>query len=373
MNSKPSFPTGAVLALAALLAGCGKHAEVPKQAPPSVTVCCPVQEPVTEYVELTGTVAPSRSVDLVARVAGYLQSVNFEDGTLVDAGRLLFLIEPETYEQQLALAQAALLRAQSEYDRQVGLSQENATSVANVEKWLSERDQAKAQVELAKLNLSYTRVTAPFNGRIGRRLVDPGNLVGPTVNTKLATLDQLVPIYIYFNLNERDALRIWEAVRQRGRDRKLGSGETVVLVGLQNEDGYPHSGVLDFVDSGVNTSSGTVPMRAVLKNEDKALFPGLFARLRIPLGPPGPTLVVPNSAISNDQEGDYVLVVEAGDVVARRTVVKGPMTRNGCSIRNGLTAEDRVITVGRMKAKPGAKVTPVSVTVGEPGPVTLSR
>ena len=118
-------------------------------------------------------------MDLVARVSGYLRSVDFQDGTLVEAGQLLFVIEPEPYEQQLPLAKAAHLRAQSEYDRQEELIKQNATSAANVEKWLSERDQAAAQVELAKINLGYTRVTAPFSGRIGRRLVDPGNLVGP--------------------------------------------------------------------------------------------------------------------------------------------------------------------------------------------------
>ena len=372
MKLKPPFPVGVVLAVAALLTSCGKHIETPKQAPPSVTVSHPSQEPVADSVELTGTVSPSKSVDLVARVAGYLQSVNFEDGTLVEAGKLLFVIEPETYEQQLALAKAALLRAQSEYDRQVGLSQENATSAANVEKWLSERDQAKAQVELAKLNLGYTHVTAPFSGRIGRRLVDPGNLVGPSANTKLATLEQLAPIYVYFNLNERDALRIWEAIRQRGLPRP-GTGKAVVQVGLQNEDGYPHSGTLEFVDTGMNTASGTIALRAVLKNEDKAFFPGLFARVRIPLGEPQPMLVVPNRAISNDQEGDYVLVVEAGEVVARRAVIKGPLTKNGCAIQSGLTAEDRVIVVGLMKAKPGAKVTPVSATDGEPTAANPSR
>jgi RND family efflux transporter MFP subunit len=372
MNLKPFSPLGAVLALATLLAGCGKHVEAPNLAPPSVTVSRPTQEPVADSIELTGTASSSRSADLVARVSGYLQSVNFEDGTLVEAGQLLFVIEPENYEQQLALAKAALLRAQSEYDRQVGLSRENATSTANVEKWLSERDQAKAQVDLATLNLSYTRVTAPFGGRIGRRLVDPGNLVGPTVNTKLATLDQLTPIYVYFNLNERDALHIWEVLRQRDLGQP-GKSKVVVLVGRQNEDGYPFSGTLEFVDTGVNTASGTIAMRAVLKNQDKAFFPGLFARVRIPLEEPRPMLIVPNRAIANDQEGDYVLVVEAGDVVARRTVVKGPATRNGYAIRSGLTAEDRVIVTGLMKAKPGAKVTPVSATAVEPAPAGPSR
>ncbi len=349
-----------VAVVVVLLPGCGGSRESARQGPPSVTVILPAQEAVSDYLELTGTVVPSRSVELVARVGGYLESVSFEDGSIVEEGQLLFVIEPEPYKQQLALAEAALLRARSEYERQQGLIKENATSTANVEKWLSERDQAAAQVELAKLNLGYTRVNAPFSGRIGRRLVDPGNLVGPSVNTKLGTVDQLVPIYVYFNLNERDALRLWASIREQHLDRREAMTRKLVEVGVQNEDGYPHSGTLDFVGTGVSTSSGMVPMRAVLKNEDRVLFPGVFARVRIAVGEARPMLVVPNSAIGNDQEGDYVLVADANDFVARRTVVKGPLTGKGCAIQSGLTAEDRVIAVGLTRAKPGAKVTPVS-------------
>jgi membrane fusion protein, multidrug efflux system len=362
MILKQPYLVGTVLTAAALLAGCGKQAGISKPAPPSVTVTCPVQEHVTDYIKLTGTVSPSRSVDLVARVTGYLQSVPFADGSFVEAGDVLFLIEPDTYKQDLKAAEATLRRAQTEFDRQEILRQKNATSTANVEKWLSDLESAKAQVELAKINLEYTRVTAPFSGRIGRRLVDPGNLVSPSVNTKLATLDQLVPIYVYFNLNERDALRLWANVREQHLDRRAAMSKKVVEIGVHNEDGYPHSGTLDFVDTGVSTSSGAVPMRAVLKNEDKVLFPGLFARVRIAVGEPQPMLVVPNSAIGNDQEGDYVLVAGANDLVVRRTVVKGPLTKSGCAIRSGLTPEDRVIVVGLMRAKAGAKVAPVSAT-----------
>ncbi len=358
MKFKSPLLLGSALALVVLMTGCGKSRDATKQAPPSVTVSHPSQEPVSDYLDLTGTVAPSRSVDLVARVTGYLESVSFQDGAMVKEGQLLFVIEPEPYKQQLALAQAASDRAQSEYDRQSGLIKSNATSVANVEKWLSEKEQAAAQVELAKLNLGYTRVSAPFSGRIGRRLVDAGNLVGPGANTKLATLDQVEPIYVYFNLNERDALQAAATMRQRGLDP--GSGKAPVLVGLQNQEGYPQQGTLDFVDIGVSTSSGTVQLRATFNNKDRALIPGAFARVRIPLGEPTPMLVVPGSAIGNDQEGDYVLVADANNVVARRTVVKGPLMKNRCAIRNGLTAGDRVIVNGLMNAKAGAKVMPVS-------------
>lgn len=342
----------------ASVSGCSKHAESPQQPPPEVTVSRPAQEQVADAIELTGTVAPFQSVDLVARVSGYLRSVDFQDGSIVEAGKPLFLIEPEPYEQQMALAKAARLRAQAEFDRQSGLILSNATSVANVEKWLSERDQARAQEELARINLGYTRVTAPFTGRIGRHLVDPGNLVGPSVNSRLATIEQLSPIFVYFNLNERDALRLWEAMRQR--DIKPGSSKALVEVGLQSEQGYPHRGTLDFVNTGVSTSSGTVQLRAVLTNEDRALFPGLFARVRIPLGDAQPMLVVPNAATGNDQGGDFVLVVGANEIVARRSIIKGPLTKTGCAIRSGIAAEDRVIVAGILRAKPGAKVTPVS-------------
>jgi RND family efflux transporter MFP subunit len=361
------------MALAALLAGCGKSPDSVKHDPPSVTVSHPTQEAVTEYLELTGTVTPSRSVDLVARVTGYLESVKFEDGAFVKEGQLLFVIEPEPYRQQLALAEAALVRAKSEYERQVSLIASNATSRANVEKWLSERDQAAAQVELAKLNLGYSSVSAPFSGRMGRRLVDPGNLVGPSVNTKLATLERLEPLYVYFNLNERDALRIVAIMRQRGLDPNGAAGKARVFVGLQSQQGYPQEGTLDFLDTGFGSSSGTIQMRGVFDNKDRTLIAGAFARVRIPMGEPQPMLVVPASAIGNDQEGDYVLVAEAGDIVARRGVVKGPLTATGCALRNGLTAGDRVLVNGMTRAKPGDKVTPMTAAASQSAPAGSSR
>ena len=356
-----TLPFACLLAVAAFLAGCGRHVTQP--AGPPVTVSRPRAERVAAYLDLSGTVAASQTVDLVARVPGYLQSVDFVDGTYVEAGQLLFVIEPAPYEEQLKLAEAALLQAQSEYDRQQELVKQNATSVANVEKWQSQRDQAAAQVALAKINLGYTRVTAPFSGRMGRHLVDPGNMVGATGETKLATLDQIIPIYVYFNLNERDVLAFRAAMRERGLAPTTGIGTAPVLVGLQNEDGFPHRGTLDFADRGVSTSSGTLQLRAVLTNEDKVLFPGLFARVRLPLGEPQPMLVVPNRVVGNDQEGDYVLVVGPGDIVARRSVVKGPLTGDNCAIRSGLQPDDRVIVNGLVNARPGDKVTLQTETV----------
>jgi RND family efflux transporter MFP subunit len=359
MKIKPLLKLGCLLVAAILLPGCRGSEETPKQPPP-VTVSHPRPESVTAYLDLTGTVSASLSVNLVARVPGYLQSVKFVDGAFVKKGQLLFVIEPKPYEEQLKLNEAILLQAKSEYDRQLELVRQNATSVASVEKWRSQRDQAEAQVALARINLGYTHVTAPFDGLMGRHLVDPGNMVGATGDTKLGTLEQISPIYVYFNINERDALRIRAALGAQGRKARKEVGQAPVFVGLQNEDGYPHQGTLDFINPGVATSSGTIQMRAVLTNRERALFPGLFARVHIPLGEPKPMLVVPNLAIGNDQEGDYVLVVGPANVVARRSVVKGPLVGSDCAIESGLTVEDRVVVKGILNARPGDKVTPES-------------
>ena len=365
MNARVNFLM--LACLAALTAGCGPRGAAGPPLP-VVTVAHPVVLPVTEYLDLTGTVGASRSVDLVARISGYLEAVKFADGAYVDAGQLLFVIEPEPYRQQLASTQAALLQAQSEFDRQQELIKQDATATANVEKWRSTRDQAQAQVELAKINLGYTRVSAPFSGRIGRRQVDPGNLVGAGGATKLATLEQLRPIYVNFSVNERTALYLRAMLRQQGRVPKSAVGQAAVLVALSDEQDYPHVGVLDFTDNEISSSTGTIAMRAIFKNDDRALFPGLFARVRIPLGAPQPMLVIPNSAIGSDQQGDYVFVIDAHAVVARRSIVKGPVSREGCAVRTGLAATDRVVVNGILNARPGEQVAPQegAPAAGEP-------
>ncbi len=206
-----------VLVGAALLGACGKKNQYQPPPAPSVTVSKPLLLPVTDYLQATGSVAAFQTVDLVARVEGYLRSVNFTDGSLVKAGQLLFLIEPEPYQAKLAAQQAQLLNAQTEYDRQLRMIKENATAQASVDKWRSQRDQAQAAVTLASINLGYTRITAPFAGRIGRHLVDPGNLVGSVGGpTKLATIEQIDPALAYFSINERDVLRVRAAALAHG-------------------------------------------------------------------------------------------------------------------------------------------------------------
>jgi RND family efflux transporter MFP subunit len=349
------------LALAAAAAGCRRH-DAPAEVAPAVTVSHPIEEPVIEYTELTGTVAASRTVSLMARVAGFLESVNFKDGDVVQEGQVLFVIEQGPYAEQVKLNEAALVRAQAELDRQETMMKENATAQTTVENWVSQRDQAKAQLELAKINLGYTKVVAPFTGRIGARQVDPGNVVGTSGPTLLATIEQLQPIYVSFNLNERDALHLRDLMKQNNIELGSRVGKEPVEVGLQNEKGYPHVGVLDFADSSLSTSTGTIALRGIFKNEDTTLFPGLFARVRLPMGGSRPMLVIPGSAIGSDQQGDYVYVVGPDDVVARRGIVRGPITERGFAIRSGLEKGDRLIVNGILNARAGEKVAPTEAT-----------
>jgi RND family efflux transporter MFP subunit len=346
-----------LLVLAATLVACSKSNQYHPPPPPTVVVSAPLSMPVTDYLQATGTVAASKTVDLVARVEGYLRSIDFPDGSLVKQGQLLFVIEPEPYEAKLASQQAQLLNAQSEYDRQLRMIKENATSQANVDKWLSQRDQARAAVTLAAINLGYTHVKAPFSGRIGRHLVDIGNLVGSAGSTKLATLDQVVPAFVYFSVNERDVLRIRSAAMAAGKPIKATAPRVPVYLGLQTEEGYPHEGTLDFASTGVDTGSGTLQLRAEVPNVEVLFLPGLFARVRVPLGAPRTMLVVPDRVVSNDQVGSYVLTVNAEHRVVQQRIETGPLTNGMRAVTSGLEPGSSVVIDGLQSAVPGNVVT----------------
>ena len=343
--------------LAALLGACGKRNAYQPPPPPTVTVSRPVLMSVTDYLQQTGSVSAFKTVDLVARVEGYLRSVNFKDGSIVKQGQLLFVIEPEPYEAKLASYQAQLLDAQAEYDRQLRMMKQNATSQANVDKWLSQRDQAAAAVTLAKINLGYTRVTAPFNGRIDRHLVDPGNLVGTAgAATKLATLEQIDPAYVYFSINERDLLRVRATAQVQGRNIRE-TPRVPVQVALQTEEGYPREGTLDFASTGLDTGSGTLQLRAIVPNADRILLPGLFARVRIALSAPVPRLMVPDRVVSSDQVGGYLLTVGPDHRVKQQRIETGPLENGFRAVLAGLDANSEVVIDGLQNAIPGNLVT----------------
>jgi RND family efflux transporter MFP subunit len=355
-------PLGFAVLVAAVitpLCGCGRSNHYQPPPAPAVTVAKPLSLPVTDYLEATGSVAASKTVDLVARVEGYLRSVDFKDGSLVKAGELLFVIEPEPYQAKLASQQAQLANAQSEYERQLRMIKENATSQANVEKWRSQRDQAAAAVTLARINLGYTRITAPFAGRIDRHLVDPGNLVGSAgTATKLATLEQIDPAFVYFSVNERDVLRVRAAARAAGHPINAEVPAIPVALGLQTEQGYPHEGVLDFAGTGLDTGSGTLQLRAVVPNAQRIFLPGLFARLRIPLGAPAAHLMVPDRVVSSDQVGSYVLIVGPDHRVVQQRIEIGAREAGLRAVLSGLSPESEVVVDGLQNAIPGNLVTP---------------
>jgi RND family efflux transporter MFP subunit len=340
---------------------------------PAVVVQKPITTNMAEYITQTGNTVAYNSVDLVARVAGYLESITFTDGTLIKKGQPLFVIEPKPYMEQLLEAQAtvkaqqaAYAYAKSEHARQQRMFKENATSQNNVESWLAKSQQSEADVAkavanaaVAEITYSYTHIQAPFDGRIGRHLVDPGNLVGNGVATNLATIEQIDPIYVYFNLNELDLIKLRAAARAQGVDAKQIK-QIPVYVSMQNETGYKHEGKLDFINTGLNASTGTMEFRALLSNKDHTLVPGLFVQVRVAITKLGPQLTVPDTAILYDQIGPYLLVMDHTNTVVLKRVEIGSVEQGMRAILQGLDAQDNVIVSGLQNATPGHQVAPKS-------------
>ena len=358
-----------VLGMAVALAACGDNNQYAAPPPPKVTVATPVERPISHYFDATGNTAAVNSVDLVARVQGFVQAISYTDGALVKKDTSLFTIEPEPYKLKVDAAkasvlsaQAALTQAQAEYQRQADLVGKQVSTQANYDKALAQRDSAQgdlqsaqANEQQAEINLGYTNVTAPFDGVVSARQVSIGQLVGAsTPSTVLATIVQLNPIWVNFNASERDVQQVRAILASRGETTAALIGFPVE-VGLQNEDGYPHQGKLDYVAPTVDPSTGTLAARAILENADRSLLPGYFVRVRI-ASRPRPMLLVPNVALGSDQGGAYVLVVNQQNVVEQRQVEAGQVVEDLRVIESGLGKDDRVVVGGIMRAIPGQKV-----------------
>ncbi|MGZ9082124.1 MAG: efflux RND transporter periplasmic adaptor subunit, partial [Rhodoplanes sp.] len=316
-------------------------------------------------------------------VQGYLASLHFPDGADVKQGDLLFTIQPEQYQAELqqALAdvqaqQAALDHAETELKRYSRLFEQKAAAATDVDNWRYQRDSARAalmnaqaKVDLAKLNLSYTRVTAPISGRMGRRLVDLGNLVGAGAEeTTLAEINQIDPIYAYFTVNERDLLRVRKLQQESGAG-DYRSRPIPAYAGLANEEGYTHEGRIDFAAITVDPATGTLLLRAIFPNEDHRILPGLFVRIRVPVGREANAILVPQVALGFDQLGRYVLVVNDKNVVERRQVTVGSEENGMIVIDSGLKPDERVIVNGLQRAIPGREVSPEVQQAETPAPV----
>ena len=363
-----ALATCALAIVSILLAGCKEKPPQPPP-PPKVTVAQPSKRVVTDYLELTGNSQAIYTVQLVARVAGYLEKVFFRDGQMVKKGEPLFLIQQNTYEDNLRQAEATISQsgAQLEYAkvqfvRYSNLLKDNAAAQSDVDNWRYQRDlaaanlhSAEAQRDLAKLNLSYTDIRAPFDGKIDRRLRDPGNLVGASENTVLAEVNRVDPIYVYFTISDLDLARL--SKNWRRIPGPADAQEWPIFAGLPDENDYPHKGRLDFSSITLTATTGTLLMRGTFSNPDGRILPGLFARLHVPVEKKA-VLLVPEVAIAGDQQGSYVLVVNEKNVVERRNVKTGTAVDDFRAIEEGLKGEEWVIVNGLMKAAPGRQVTP---------------
>jgi RND family efflux transporter MFP subunit len=372
-----------LFAIAVLIASCGesqKQAAAPP--PPAVTVAKPIKRTVTDFDEYVGRFTAINSVEVRARVSGYLDGVHFKDGQIVKQGDLLFTIDKRPFQNTLDQARANLAQAQSNLnftqadytrgqqlvrDRTITdqIFEQRAQAFRNAQAAVSNNE---AAVRQAELDIAFTELRAPINGRIGDRRVSPGNLVtgGTAGNTTLlATIVSTDPIYFEFTFDEASFLR-YERMAKTGND--IASRGAGVQVGLKliDEHDFVHDGHMDFVDNVIDRSTGTIRGRAVYANPNNIFTPGMFARVRVPGSPPYEALLVPDVAIGTEQTRKFVLTVNADNSVVSKYVTLGQTTGDNLRvIKDGVAADDRVIVDGLMRARPGQKVT--SQEQGKPG------
>jgi membrane fusion protein, multidrug efflux system len=378
---RPVWKTGGTVAALLIVVGLGYWADPfrksgPAAPPPAaalpVTVSKPLQREVDIRLGFLGQFSAVNRVELRAQVGGLLTEIHFQDGQIVHKGDLLFVIDPRPYEIRLAEAKAQLQTAtakvalaNNQLSRAQSLRRNEFATQETVDQRTSDQDSSQASVEDAKarvndaeLDLEYCRVTAPFTGRIGARQVSIGGLVsgsraGASATTLMATLVSLDPIYLNFDMSESDFL-----VFSRERARISGPLADEVAIGLSDENTFPRTGKLDFVDNSLDRSSGTIHARATVPNPDLFLAPGQFARLRVAVAPPASVLLLPDAAVVLDQSQHLVMTVSADGTVVPKIVETGDLRGGLRVIRSGLDANDRVVIDGLVRAAPGSKVAP---------------
>ncbi len=387
-----------VMLVGAMLSACGTHRAAQAQGAampaPQVTVAQVIAKKVTDFDDFTGRLEAVDRVEIRPRVSGYISSVNFSEGSEVKKGDVLFVVDQRPYaaelkraKAQLAQARAQASLARSEHERAIKLLQQHAMSQEEFDTRVSGSDQAGANVEAAEaavetaaLNYAWTEVTSPISGRVSKALITPGNLVnaGQSILTTVVSID---PIYVRFDGDEQAYLRFSKLARERAAETAAGdtaSRDTAsrdtkstrevrnpVLVGLADEAGYPHAGVMVFLDNEVDPQTGTIRTRARLDNHDRAFTPGLFARVRL-LGDSSYNAVLINdSAIGTDQTVRYVLVVSADNKVEYRPVKLGPIIDGLRVVREGLRPNETVVVNGLQRVRPGSPVSPQRVAMGE--------
>ncbi len=367
---------GLSLVLVFALASCGKDEAPPAPQAPPVTVSHPVVGPVANFMVFTGSSRAIETADVVARVSGVLESVEFQASSPVKAGDLLFTIEDERYlaARNVALAaeksaEADLLRSETELRRVEKASHSRAVSEMDVDRARADRDMAEAAVASAKahladaeLTLSYTRVRAPIDGFVSRNLVDVGNLVGQGGVTSLTRINKISPIYVYFHAPESVVLKYLAEKEgspeyQEDGSRNMGQAE----VALAGEEGFPHQGYIDFIDNQVDSNTGTIELRARLDNSEGRVFPGLFVRIKVTGEVMPDAVLVPATAIGSDLGGKFILVVGEENIVEQKYVKLGATQEDGSvHVRSGLEGNETIIVGGLMFARPGLPVNPLT-------------
>jgi RND family efflux transporter MFP subunit len=370
------------VALAALT-GCGNHDDAaPKQGPlPNVKVAQPLSQEVTEWDEYTGRIEAVNSVDVRARVSGYLEKVNFKAGDKVHKGDLLFVIDPKPFTAQLNYAEAELERAKSRHElakndlarserlfRAKAISEEEHDARSKgLREAVAAVQSAQANVYTARLNLEFTQVRSPIDGRIGRELITAGNLVngGGGDATLLTFIVSTDPVYVYVDADERSALKYRRQAQQEGRG-SLEDEKTPVQLAVADEVNFPHQGYLDYVSPREDTATGTVTLRGVFPNQDELLSPGFFARMRVRGSAPYLAILVPDRAIGTDQAQRFVWVVNQDNQVEYRKVELGAHIGQSRVITQGLKPEEWTVIEGIQRIKPGAKVNPERISLTGP-------
>ena len=363
----------------AIVVGCAQPNQYKAPPPPSVTVAQPLVRSVTNYLEETGTTVEVERIEIRARVQGYLQEVYFKDGQDVKKGDKLYLIQPNEYEAKVAAGKAeveakkvALTRAEIELKRQTEMFKESATSQANVDTAQAERDSglaaldaAKATLNLAALDLEYTAITSPIDGRVERTLIRGGNLVGGIAATQLTTVMKYDPIHVYFNISERAILRLQ---KNSDGDTEGRPDITTIKAYLRTtlDTGFPFEGHLDYGDLGVDQSTGTFTLRAIFPNPKMKLIPGLFVRIRVPIGTTENAVLVPERSVGADQSGRYVMIVGDDNIVERRNVRLGTKLGDMIVVIEGLEGKQTIVVDGLQRARPGVAVTPKKIQLVDP-------
>ena len=363
--------------LAGLNAGCSSSAKTKTPAPAEVNVAEVICKQIGDSDEFTGRLEAVHAVDVRPRVSGYLQSVRFREGEIVREGALLFQIDPRPFQAEvdrlrgeLSQAKAQRARAQSDFERAERLHNNDGMSAEEYDRRAAVRNEAEARVASteaalrgAELNLEFTRVTAPITGRVGRAEITEGNLVegGAGQIKPLTTLVSLDPIYVYFDVDEQTYLKYAHVTQTRGTSSHEPSGSA--LLGLADEDGFPHVGQVSFVDNQVSSSTGTIRLRATFANKNLSLTPGLFARIRLQGGGVYGGCLAKDEAVVTDLNQKYVFVLGKNNTLTYRPVKLGPMTEGLRVVRDGLHEGDVIVVSGLQRVRPGAPVTPRRVSM----------